>query len=226
MKNNLVTNAPSIILIVTVTFFTVSFMYNMIYCIVLGVDIELIPFTLSDYTLTVQSYFTSFISLFVGIMVGLFDRKNLHEYSVSHIKWKIPYICLIIMISISAVVQIIYQLYTLNIYYLDLSLIFIVSVFLVFVLNLPWKIDLVIYFLSFICILFIFAKQNVISSFLEEGTYLNQNNQKFRLLRTLEKGFLVASKDYHISFLYIDGETRIKFKPNEKLVKYLKSKKK
>jgi len=218
---------PSIVIIATTAFLILSFAYNTIYFFALGIDIGLVPLTLADYVLTARMYVYTIASIVIGVLFGIMGAQNSDKNTLKASRaekiWQILLILFLVAFCLLIIFMNLYQSFVINIYHIDpfLGLIFLI------ILLLPKKNQLIrIILFILLCVAIYFGdsiKVRVVDSFSSGNYYLHGDGKKYKLLRTFEKGVLVANEDYHVSFLYLDGKTLIEFEPNLELIEYLKS---
>lgn len=230
IENNILEKMPNIVVAVTTSFFILSFTYNIIYFFVLGIDIGLVPLTLADYALTAKVYISSIVSIVVAFFIGRMGRENSNQnipkVSLAKKIGQILFLLILVVLCLFVVCMNLYQAFSINIYHINPMLGLIVMIPL-FYFNRNNRINILLLFSILMLFYFVdITKKRMVNSFLSNNYYLDKGNKKYKLLRTFEQGFLVADKDYHVSFLYLDGESKIEFQSNEEIIKYLNSLKK
>lgn len=229
----LLENAPNIIIASTAVFFILSFMYNILYFQVLGIDLGRIPLTLTDYTLTMQIYTFSFIICILVIILCLCALKeikpimqNLNKFTTNKFFYissritnkfiytslvfimKFIYISLLIICAFCISALFIAPLYFNRMFSTYWFNFYIVLFALLIILALVKDKLLIICFVVLLGVIIISfnVQYGVITAFSGKGVPIEINNKDYFLIRTLEKGFLVRDEDYNLGFKYLDSD--------------------
>ncbi len=222
---------PNVIAGTTALFFILSFSYNIIYFILLGINIELVQLTISDYTLSIQLYIIMLIPTAISLSPSIINfYKNFANIqdglTIRHISKKLQFFLIGIALIFPILPAVsIYNGVMKNIYLIE-PLFLCIPIISLLILCLFMKLLsstkrylLLLGYLFFITICLIWiAKTNITKSFMNNN-YLS-NLQHIKIIRTLERGFLVSNNNYELSFIYLDNTNIIHFDRNDKLAEY------
>ncbi len=233
---------PSIAILFTSFFLTLSFVYNTVYFMTFELDISMLPLTVADYSLTVTSFITVLI---LSLLSASFPIKNTFDKinSISRTRdtsypQNIFLVCGIFLFI--SIVLIVVTLYLISIKYIFhqnfLACFFIIFCISFSVVIFIYRANLLLNFkflLIFFMIIFPYfyvanvAQKKALSSFMsKENILITVKKIEYNILRTFEKGVLVKNDDLSISFVFYSGDSNISFEKNKKLIEFYEIKNK